>query len=50
MVVDLSRRPDLLNAALVHDDDLFGHLHGLLLVVGDNHRGHVHLVMEIAKP
>ena len=34
-VVELERRADLLDQAVVHDDDLVGHGHGLDLVVGD---------------
>ena len=34
-VVELERRADLLDQAVVHDHDLVGHGHGLDLVVGD---------------
>src|SRR5450830_146564 len=37
-VVEFQRRADLLDAAIVHDDDLVGHGHGLDLVVRDVHR------------
>lgn len=50
LVVDLSRRTDLLDAALVHHHDPVSHLHGLLLVVGNDHGSDMHLVMEIPQP
>jgi hypothetical protein len=49
-VVDLVRRPVLLDPALVHDDDPVGHLHRLFLVVGDENAGDVHLVVQAAQP
>jgi len=48
--VDLGRASHLLDAALVDDDDLAGDLHRLLLVVRDDDRRHVHLVVEAAQP
>ena len=50
LVVDLGGGADLLNAPLVHHHDLVGHLHGFFLVVGDDHGGDMHLVVEIAQP
>jgi hypothetical protein len=35
---------------VVEHHDLLGHLHGLLLIVGDEDGRHVHLVVEPAKP
>src|SRR5690606_25449198 len=39
-LVDVHRRADLDNPALVHDGDALGHGHGLFLVVGDHDAGH----------
>ena len=50
MLVELARRAGLLDLALVHDHDLLGDLHRLLLVVGDEDRRHVDLVVEAAQP
>ena len=50
LVVDLARRADLLDPALVHHRDPVGDLHRLLLVVGDEHGGHALLVVEPAQP
>ena len=50
LVVELARRRDLLDAALVHDDDGVGELERLLLVVRDEDRRHVHLVVEAEQP
>src|SRR5262249_8435103 len=47
---DLLRRPDLLDAPLVHDHDPIRHLEGLLLIVGDEHAGDVNLVVQAAEP
>jgi hypothetical protein len=49
-VVERVRRTDLLDASVVDDHDLVGDLHRLLLVVGDEHRRHRHLVVEPAQP
>src|SRR4051812_5210121 len=49
-VVQLARGADLLDLALVHDHDLLGHLHGLLLVVRHEDGGHVHLVVQTPQP
>ena len=35
---------------MVHDGQPVGHLHRLLLVVGDEHRGHVQGVVQVAEP
>jgi hypothetical protein len=50
MLVDLVRMPDLLHPAVLEYDDFVGDLHGLLLIVGDDHRCHVHLVVQTAQP
>ena len=50
MVVDLRRCADLLNVAFVHHHNAIGHLHGLLLVVGDDYGGDVHFIVEVAQP
>ena len=50
MVVDLVRRPDLLDPPLVHHHDPVGHLQRLLLVVGDEDAGDVDLVVQPAQP
>ena len=49
-VVQLVGRADLLDRAVVDHHDLVGDLHRLLLVVGDEHRGDVHLVVQPAQP
>ena len=50
LVVDLGRRRRLLDPALVDDHDLLGDLHRLLLVVRDEDRRHVHLVVQPPQP
>ena len=40
----------MLDPALIHHHDPIGHLHGLLLVVGHDHGGDVHFIVEIAQP
>src|SRR5437588_2812687 len=50
MLVELPRGADLLDAALVHAHHLLGDLHRLLLVVGDEQGGHVHLVVQAPQP
>src|SRR5829696_5522668 len=49
-VVEFARAADLLDLALVHEDDLLGHLHGLLLVVRDEQGRNVDLVVELLEP
>ena len=49
-LVELPRRAGLLDAAVVHDDDLLGDLHRLLLVVGDEDGGDVDLLVQPAQP
>ena len=49
-LVQLARRARLLDPALVHHDDLLGDLHRLLLVVRDEDRRHVDLVVQAAQP
>ena len=50
LLVELARRALLLDPAVVQHDDLLGHLHRLLLVVRDEDRRHVHVVVEAAQP
>ncbi len=50
VVVQLVGSTDLLDRAVVDDDDLVGDLHRLFLVVGDEHGGDVHLVVQPAQP
>jgi hypothetical protein len=45
--VNVVGRPDLLNAALVHDHDPIGHLHGLFLVVGHHDCRYAEPVLEL---
>jgi hypothetical protein len=49
-VVELARPARLLDATFVHDDDLLGDFHRLLLVVRDEDRRHVRLVVQPAQP
>ena len=44
------RRADLLDAAAIHDHHAVGDLQRLLLVVRDEHRRHVDLVVQVAQP
>ena len=46
-VVEVERRADLLDAAVVHDDDLVGHGHRLDLVVGDVDRGGLQPLVQV---
>ena len=50
VVVHVRRRAHLLEAAVVDDGQAVGHLHGLLLVVGDQHRRHGQRVVQVAQP
>jgi hypothetical protein len=50
MLVELARRRRSARPALVHHHDLLGDLHRLLLVVRDEDRRHVDLVVEAAQP
>ena len=50
LLVEVARAADLLDPALVHEHDLVGDLHRLLLVVRDEDRRHVHLVVQAAQP
>ena len=50
VVVDVARIAGLLDARVVHDDDLVGHVHGLLLVVRDQDRRHVLLLVQAPQP
>ena len=49
-LVQLARAGDLLDPAVVHHHDLVGDLHRLLLVVRDDHRRRVRLVVQPAQP
>ena len=46
-VVEVERRADLLDPAVVHDDDLVGHGHRLDLVVGDVDRGGLQPLVQV---
>ena len=50
LLVEVARAARLLDPALVHEHDLVGDLHRLLLVVRDEDRRHVHLVVQAAEP
>ena len=50
IVVDVAGRADLLDAALVHHHHPVGDFQRLFLIVGDEDRGHVDLVMQRAQP
>ena len=49
-VVQLVGIAHLLDLAVIDDHDPVGDLHRLLLVVGDEHGGHVHLVVQPSQP
>ena len=49
-VVEVVGGARLLDPAFVHHDQLLGDVHRLLLVVGDEDRRHVHLLVEAAQP
>ena len=46
-IVDVFRRADLLDIALVHDDDRVGHAQGLFLVVGDEDEGNAQFLFDL---
>ena len=50
LLVEVVGGARLLDPAFVHHDQLLGDVHRLLLVVGDEDRRHVHLVVEAAQP
>ena len=50
LLVEVARLADLLHLAVVHDDDLLGDVHRLLLVVRHEDGRHVHLVVQAAQP
>ena len=50
VLVEVARLADLLDPALVHEHDAVGDLHRLLLVVRDEDRRHVDLVVEAPQP
>ncbi len=50
LLVDLVGSPDLLDAPAIRHDDPVGDLQRLLLVVGDEHAGHTHLVVQPPQP
>ena len=50
IVVDLAGRADLLDTALVHHHHPVGDFERFFLIVGDEDRGHVDLVMQRAQP
>ena len=49
-LVDLVRRADLLDLAVAHHHHPVGELQRLLLVVGHEHRGQAHLLVQPAQP
>ena len=49
-VVNLFRRSDLLDAALVHHHDAVSHLECLFLIVGDEDAGDMDLIMQLPQP
>ena len=50
VLVEVVGAARLLDPALVHHHQLLGDVHRLLLVVGDEDRRHVHLLVEVAQP
>ena len=46
-IVEIERRAHLLDDAVMHDDDLVGHGHGLDLVVGDVDRGGLQALVQL---
>ena len=48
-IVDLLRRADLLDTALIHDGNTVGHRHRLELVVGDVDGGRIDAVVQFAQ-
>jgi hypothetical protein len=50
VVVEVGRAARLLDRPVVHDHDLLGDVHRLLLVVGDEDRRHMDLVVQAAEP
>ena len=50
LVVELAWAGDLLDVSLVHHDDAVGDLHRLFLVVRDEHRRRVRLVVQPPQP
>ena len=46
LAVDVERRPELLDAAVVHDHDQVGHGHRLALVVGDQDGGDAETLLQ----
>ena len=48
--VQLGRLTGLFDTTIVHDQQLIGHLHGLVLVVGDEDRRDLDLAVELFHP
>ena len=46
MIIEFERRSDLLDDAVMHDDDAIGHRHGFHLVVGDIDGGGLQLLVQ----
>ena len=46
MIVDLRGGSDLLDKALVHDNDPVGQSHGLLLVMGHKHHRDIQFLLD----
>ena len=47
-LINVGRSPHLLDAALIHDDDLIGQRHGLHLIVRDENRGRFQAIVQPA--
>ncbi len=50
VAIDLFRRADLLDVSVVHQHHAVGHLERFFLVVGDEDRGDVQVVVQFAQP
>ncbi len=50
IVVDIFRRTDLLDIALVHQHDLIGDFERFFLIVRDENAGHMQIVMQATQP
>ncbi len=50
MRVDRGGRADLFDTSFRYHNDAVGQLQCLVLVVGDEHAGHLHRLMQVAQP
>lgn len=50
MVVKVLGASNLLNSTVIDDHEAVSHLHGFLLVVGDENRGHMNFFVKAAQP